>query len=140
MIVPTVKDCGKRGGEDRQGRLRVRRGRWESPRGTSTEGKADREAGAWFNGTVDEVRRVVRPVLLDVPTRFSAMRHALKRDYGINQIPTICRAANTPWTQDADFGDMTADFDGKSCPRKHRCMITTNRGVQADHTPMFAGT
>ena len=122
MIVPTVNDCGKRGGEENKHRGK----------------KADKEAGAWSNGTVGEVRRVVSPVLLDVPARrFSAMRHALKRDYGTNQILTIYRAANRPWTQDADFGDMTADFDGKSCPRKHRCMITT---IQADHTPMFAGT
>jgi hypothetical protein len=78
-----AKDGGTRQrGEDRQGRLRIRQGRWESPRGTKTEReKPIRRTERGFNGTVGEVRRVVSPVLLDVPTRrFSAIRHALKRN------------------------------------------------------------
>jgi hypothetical protein len=59
-----------------------------NPQGEQTQREKPIRAGAWFKGTFGEVRRVVRPVLLDVPTRrFSAMRHALKRDYGTNQIP-----------------------------------------------------
>ena len=57
------------------------------------EGKADKETGTGFNGTVGEVRQVV--------------------------------------SRAADCGDMTADLDGKSCPRKHICMIpshNTTRG------------